>query len=383
MLTTIEIKNAKPGFHSDGNGLYLMVKPTGAKSWIYRFQLNGRRREMGLGSLVDVSAKDARQRATEARAMHLAGVDPISARVKAAPIVATTFEDFAVSYVEDNRHGWKNAKHAQQWGNTLATYAFPKIGRLAPADITVDHVLAVLKPIWKEKTETASRLRGRLEKILDSAKVRGLRTGENPAAWKGNLEHVLANPDKLSPVKHHAALPYNQVAEFMERLTGCEGTGALCLEWVILTACRSGEARLATWAEIDFENLIWTVPAERMKSKREHRVPLTPEMLSVLERAREVQTNEWVFPSVRKGVALSDMALTSILRRLHPGITAHGFRSTFRDWCAEATEFANELAEMALAHSIASSTERAYRRGDMLERRREVMSAWNKYCFPI
>lgn len=383
MLTTIEIKNAKPGFHSDGNGLYLMVKPTGAKSWIYRFQLNGRRREMGLGSLVDVSAKDARQRATEARAMHLAGVDPISARVKAAPIVATTFEDFAVSYVEDNKGAWKNPKHIQQWSNTLRDYAFPKIGKLPPADITVDHVLAILRPIWKTKTETASRLRGRLEKILDSAKVRGLRAGENPAAWKGNLEHVLPHPDKIAPVTHHPALPYNQVAEFMERVTGCEGTGALCLEFTILAACRSGESRLATWDEFDFENLIWTIPAARMKMKREHRVPITKEMLDVLVRAREVQTNEWVFPSVRKGVALSDMALTQIVRRLHPEVTVHGFRSTFRDWAAETTEYANEVLEMCLAHAVASSVEKAYRRGDMLERRREVMSAWNKYCFPI
>lgn len=383
MLTILEIKNAKPGKHADGNGLYLQVSPTGAKSWFYLYQLNGRRREMGLGSLTDVSAKDARAKATEARALHLAGIDPISARSKASPTQAITFKTLAEEYIEDNKAAWKNPKHVQQWSNTLRDYAYPAIGNLVPSDISVDHILAVLKPIWKSKTETASRLRGRLEKILGAAKVKGLRQGENPAAWKDNLEHLLPHPDKIAPVTHHPALPYKDIADFMEILTGSEGTGALCLEWAILSACRSGEARLATWDEIDLKEMVWTIPASRMKMKREHRVPISPQMLSVLERARDYQTNEWVFPSVRKGVALSDMALTSILRRLHPGITAHGFRSSFRDWGAEETEFANEVLEMCLAHAVASSVEKAYRRGDMLERRREVMDAWGKYCFPI
>lgn len=381
MLTDLKVKNAKPGTHADGGGLYLVVKPTGSKSWVYRYQANGKRRLMGLGSVADVSLKQARTKAVAAKAQFQAGIDAIAAR-KAPVIADVTFKTLALDYIEDNKGAWKNAKHVQQWENTLATYAFPKIGKLAPADITVDHVLAILKPIWREKTETASRLRGRLEKILDAAKVKGLRAGENPAAWKGNLEHVLPHPDKIAPVTHHPALPYNQVAEFMERVTGCEGTGALCLEFTILAACRSGESRLATWNEFDFENLIWTIPAARMKMKREHRVPITKEMLDVLERAREVQTNEWVFPSVRRGVALSDMALTQIVRRLHPEVTVHGFRSTFRDWAAETTEYANEVLEMCLAHAVASSVEKAYRRGDLLERRREVMDAWAKYCFP-
>lgn len=382
MLTAVEIKNAKPGFHSDGMGLYLLVKESGAKSWIYRFQIKGRRREMGLGSLNDVSTKEARAKAAEARALHLSGIDPINARMKSPSAELKKFESLAIDYIEDHKASWKNKKHVQQWKNTLSTYAYPKIGNVEPADITVENILTVLKPIWHTKTETASRLRGRLEKILDSAKVKGYRSGENPAAWRGNLEHVLPHPDKISPVTHHPALPYTQVAEFLERLTGCEGTGALCLEFTILSACRSGETRLATWDEFDFENKVWTIPASRMKMKREHRVPLSPEMLEVLERARGYQTNNWVFPSTRKGVALSDMALTQIVRRLHPECTVHGFRSSFRDWGAEETEFANEALELCLAHQVASSVEKAYSRGDMLERRREVMDAWGKYCFP-
>jgi len=378
MLTDLKVKNAKPGTHADGGGLYLLVKPTGSKSWVFRYQANGKRRLMGLGSVVDVSLKQARTKAVAAKAQFQAGIDAIAAR-KAPVLADVTFKTLALDYVADNKDAWKNPKHIQQWENTLATYAFPKIGRLPPADITVDHVLSVLKPIWKEKTETASRLRGRVEKILDAAKVKGLRAGENPAAWKGNLEHVLPHPDKIAPVTHHPALPYAEIPEFMELLSGSEGTGTLCLIWAILAASRSGEARLAKWEEIQGD--VWVIPAERMKMKREHRVPITPTMREILTLAEDFKTNEWIFPSVRKGVALSDMALTSILRRLRPGITAHGFRSTFRDWAAETTEYANEVLEMCLAHAVASSVEKAYRRGDLLDRRREVMDAWGKYCF--
>lgn len=380
MLTELKVKNAKPGTHADANGLYLVVKPTGAKSWVFRHQVNGKRRLMGLGSVADVSLKVARTKAVAAKAEFQAGRDPIAERKSPTPTGAVTFETFALDYIEDNAPAWKNPKHVQQWRNTLSTYAYPVLGRLAPGDITVDHVLSVLKPIWKTKTETASRLRGRLEKILGAAKVKGLRQGENPAAWKDGLEHILAAPDKIAPVKHHPALPYADIPEFMERLSGGEGTGTLCLLWAILSACRSGEARLAKWDEIQGD--VWVIPAERMKMKKEHRVPITPPMQDILDLAQESRTNDWIFPSVRKGVALSDMALTSILRRIHPGITAHGFRSTFRDWVAEQTDTPNEVAEMCLAHQIASSVERAYRRGDLLDKRRVVMEAWASYCFP-
>ncbi|NDP49317.1 MAG: integrase arm-type DNA-binding domain-containing protein [Sulfuriferula multivorans] len=392
MLTELKIKHAKTGYWLDGDGLYLQVSKSGAKSWIYRYQLNGRRREMGLGSLSDVPAKDARRRAAEARALVHGKIDPVEHRkqqtVAAFELVAqiragaVTFKQMALEYIEANRAGWKNAKHASQWENTLATYAYPVVGDMPVGAVDTAKVLEVLNPIWLIKTETAKRLRGRIEVILSYAKVKGFRHGENPAAWRGHLDNVLPQPGKIAPHKHHPALPYDQMRDFICKLRGSDGVSALCVEFVILTACRSGEALKATWDEIDEEKGVWIVPAGRMKASKEHRVPLSVAALAVLEKAKKLRQGIYIFPSVRSGKPMSDMSLSMLLRRLHPGITVHGFRSSFRDWAAEATHYPGEMAEMALAHSVGNKVEAAYRRGDMFEKRRGLMADWAAWCEP-
>jgi integrase len=398
MLTELKIKNVKEGYWLDGDGLYLQVSKSGAKSWIYRYQLNGRRREMGLGSLADVSAKDARRRAAEARSMVLDKIDPVEHRkqkaVAAAEIAskakagAVTFKDAAIEYIKANRAGWKNAKHASQWENTLATYAYPVIGEKPVGEVDTALVLEVLTPIWHTKTETAKRLRGRIEQILSYAKVKKYREGENPAAWRGHLDNALPEPGKLAPHKHHPALPYGEMSEFMGKLRGHEGVSVLCLEFVILTACRSGEALNATWDEIDMARGGFVIPGSRMKARKEHRVPLSASALAVLEKAKKKRHSDYVFPGVRSGKPMSDMSLTMLLRRLQKGstphakITVHGFRSAFRDWAAEVTHYPGEMAEMALAHVVGNKVEAAYRRGDMFEKRREMMADWAAWCEP-
>lgn len=409
MLTELKIKHAKPGYWLDGDGLYLQVSPSGAKSWIYRFQLNGKRREMGLGSLADVSAKDARRRAAEARALVHSKIDPLEHRKQQAQVAAAraaqiaagavTFKKVSLEYIEANQAGWKNAKHAKQWRSSLSAHAYPVMGDTPVGAIDTAMVLEVLNPIWLTKTETATRLRGRIEQVLSYAKVKGYRSGENPAAWRGHLDNVLPKPGKIAPHTPQPALPYDRMSEFMGELRQREGVSVLCLEFVILTACRSGEALNAKWSEIDEEKGVWTVPADRMKASKEHRVPLSDAALAVLEDAKKVRQGEYIFPGVRSGKPMTDMALTALVKRMDDDqvkngavrwldvksgrrIVTHGFRSSMRDWAAEATHYPGEMAEMALAHAVGNKVEAAYRRGDMFEKRRQMMADWAAWCEP-
>lgn len=392
MLTELKIKHAKPGYWLDGDGLYLQVSPAGAKSWIYRFQLNGKRREMGLGSLGNVTAKEARRRAAEARAMVHNKVDPLEHRKQQAQAAITraaeaasgaiTFKKVSLEYIEASRAGWKNAKHISQWENSLATYAYPVMGDTPVGEIDTAMVLEVINPIWLTKTETAKRVRSRIELVLSYAKVKGYRSGENPAIWRGHLENVLPKPGKIAPLRHHPALPYDQMSEFMGKLRQHKGVSMLCLEFVILTACRSGEALKAKWSEIDEEKGVWVIPAERMKAFREHRVPLSGAALAVLKEARKICQGEYVFPGVRSGKPMSDMSLSMLMRRIQSGLTVHGNRSAFRDWAAEVTHYPGEMAEMALSHVVGNKVEAAYRRGDLFEKRRQMMADWAAWCEP-
>lgn len=392
MLTELKIKHAAQGMHLDGDGLYLQVTGAGAKSWIFRYQLNKRRREMGLGPLATVPAREARRRAAEMRVLVAAGTDPIDERERLAvqeterkaleAAHAVTFKEAAEDYIKANRAGWRNAKHAQQWENTLATYVYPVFGDSPVAMVDDAQVLEVLTPIWTTKTETAKRIQGRIENILDAAKARKLRAGENPARWRGHLDKLLPKPSKVAAVKHHPALPYNQMATFLPKLREVQGVSALALEFLIMTAARSGEVLKSTWHEVDDNAGTWTIPAERMKAGKVHRVPLSDAALAVLEKAKAIKHTDYIFPSVRTGSPMSDMSLTMLLRRIHPGITAHGFRSSFRDWAAEQTTYPGEMAEMALAHTVGNKIEAAYRRGDMFERRHQMMQDWATWCDP-
>lgn len=389
-LTALEVKRLQaPGLHFVGTvpGLALQITTSGARSWILRLAVAGRRREMGLGNFPGVTLAQAHEKAREARALLSKGVDPIEdARAKlsalaAAAALAVDFDHCAEQYIKDHAAGWKNAKHAQQFKNTLEQYASPVMGKLLVKDIQLAHVLKVLQPIWKTKTETASRVRGRIETVLDWATTRGYREGLNPARWRGHLDNLLPAPSRVAKVKHHTALPVAEVGEFMTRLRNCEGAGALALEFAILTAARSGEVRGATVQEIDFKSRIWILPADRMKGGREHRVPLTDEALAVIEKGAQLprpEPTDLLFPAPRGG-QLSDMTLTAVLRRLKVKAVPHGFRSTFKDWASERTSYPNEMSEMALAHAIGDKTEAAYRRGDMFEKRRHMMADWAKF----
>lgn len=389
-LTPITVKNAKPGRHADGAGLHLLVKDGGARSWVYRFMLRGKSRDLGLGAATGtgaISLADARDKASVLRLKVKAGIDPLEERrsetaaaladAQAAAVAEITFEAVAEAYIATNEANWRNDKHRQQWRNTLATYAYPIIGRLAVADVATAHVLRIIEPIWKDKAETASRLRGRIETILDAAKARGYREGENPARWRGHIAQILPARARLTR-GHHKAMPYAAVPAFIVALRDREAIAALALEFTILTACRTGEAIGATWDEVDLPKAIWTIPAPRMKAGREHRVALSPRAVEILELTRVLES-AWLFPSARGG-KLSSMAMTMLLRRMKIDATVHGFRSSFRDWAAECTGFAHEVSEMALAHSIESKVERAYRRGDLIEKRRRLMDDWAIYC---
>jgi integrase len=375
----------RAGYHGDGAGLYLQVSDLGTRSWIFRFTLNGRAREMGLGAFPDVPLGIARQRRDECRAMLAQGVDPIEAKqalrrtAAASAARAVTFKVEAEAYIEAHRAGWKNAKHADQWTNTLEAYAYPHIGKLLVDEIETEHVLACLRPIWSTKTETANRVRGRIESVLDYATASKHRSGDNPARWRGHLDHLLAAPAKIAKTEHHAALPYLKVGEFMRALRAEAGTAARALEFIILTAARTTEALNAEWSEIDLEGAIWTVPAARMKSGREHRVPLSTAAMRLLRGL--VATSVHVFPGAKEGKPLSNMAGLKLLERMGRGeLTVHGFRSTFRDWAAEQTNYPREIAEAALAHVLKDKTEAAYQRGDLLAKRAKLMAAWAGYC---
>ena len=387
-LTALKVsRELKPGMYADGAGLYLQVTSAGAKSWIFRFSLHGKAREMGLGSLSAITLADARTKAAECRKLRQDGIDPIEDRktrlAQAALDAAntTTFKEAAASYIASHRAGWRNDKHASQWENTIATYAEPVLGRLSIQAVDTNLVLKVLQPIWKTKPETASRLRGRIEAILDWARVRGMRQGENPARWRGHIDHLLPAPSKVRRVKHHAALPYAELPEFIVRLRAQKSVAARALEFTILTAARTGETIGTQWDEANMAEKVWTVPADRMKAGREHRVPLSSRTIAILRDEQELRTSDYIFPGGKAGKPLSNMAMTEVLRRMGRGdITVHGFRSTFRDWAAERTNFPSEVVEMALAHAVGDKVEAAYRRGDLFEKRRRLMAEWASYC---
>lgn len=397
-LSTLEIKHAKEGLHPDGDGLYLQVGKAGAKSWIFRYQVHGRRRAMGLGSLTDLSVTQARAQAEELKNLTRKGRDPLEerrleaeqkaieaeARVKEETLANAKVREVGAEYIRAHGAGWKNAKHAQQWTNTLKTYVYPAIGDLPISRVTTQHVLDILKPIWTTKAETASRVRSRVELIISYAKARGWFEGENPAVWRGHLAALLPASSKVKRVKHHAALPWREVGEFMAKLQAMPGISPRALEFTILTAARSGEIRGAKWSEIDLQEGIWTVPASRMKAAKEHRVPLSTAAKELLEKLPTVvdqEADQFVFPGPRSGRPLSDMSLSAVLRRMERGtVTVHGFRSAFRDWAAETTFHHPDLVELALAHTIANKVEAAYRRGDLLEKRRQLMEDWADWC---
>ena len=381
-----------PGLHFVGGvaGLALLVAETGARSWILRKSIAGKRRDMGLGGYPDTTLAGAREKAREKRAMLEMGIDPIEdRRAKMATLAASrakamTFAECVTAYIKAHGDGWKNPKHRQQWQNTLDTYAGPFIGPIDVALVDTGLLLKCLEPIWKEKTETASRVRGRIESVLDWATTRGYRQGDNPARWRGHLDQLLVKPSKIQKVEHHAALPYAEIGSFMAALKGMEGMGARALEFAILTAARSGEVRGATWAEIDLKAGTWTSPPERMKAGKEHRVPLSGRAVELIEALPRIEGEALVFTSSKKDKPLSDMSLTAVLRRMDRGdLTAHGFRSTFKDWASERTSFAREVTEMALAHTIGDKVEAAYRRGDLFEKRARLMADWAKYCGTI
>ena len=381
-------KKQTPGYYGDGAGLWLQVSKS--KSWVFRYTLHGKRREMGLGPTHTVSLAEARQRAKECRLVLLDGKDPIEARETATLAEASrrakmmTFDQCAAAYIEAHRSGWKNAKHASQWENTIRTYASPVIGKLSVAAVDTALVVKVLSPIWQTTTTTASRLRGRIESILDWATTSRFRQGDNPARWRGHLDNLLADPSRSKRTAHHPALPWQEVGAFMADLRQREGVAARAVELAILSAGRSGEVRLSTWAEFDLDAALWVIPADRMKAEREHRVPLSVAALALLKSMPRM--GDLVFPGTKKDKPLSDMSLTAVLRRMkRDDITVHGFRSSFRDWCAEsvANSFAREVCEHALAHSLPDKVEAAYRRGDLIEKRTLLMQAWSDYCAAI
>ncbi len=402
-LTALKVARLKaPGLYADGGGLYLQIKAAGARSWVFRYRTGGRKtpRDMGLGSLESVSLGEARAKAADKRNLILDGHDPIDTRKRdrlAAALdvsKAVTFKECAEAYIAAHREGWRNDKHAAQWTTTLEAYTFPKIGKLPVRDVDAGAVLKVLeqkcddlegKPtLWSGKTETASRVRGRIEAILDWAKVRQYRAGENPARWRGNLEHSLPKRAKMQKVKHHAALRYAETGAFMDDLRRQEGVAARALEFVILTATRTSETIGARWSEIDLDKGLWAIPADRIKAGKEHRVPLSAPALAIVKQQAKTKEVEFVFPGGKHGKALSTNALLALLKRMkRADLTAHGFRSTFRDWAAEQTNYARDVAEMALAHTIGDKVEAAYRRGDLFDKRQRMMEEWAKFCGTI
>lgn len=389
VLTPLAVKNAKPGRYADGGGLHLLVKDSGARSWVYRFMLGGKSRDVGLGAagLGGISLAAARDARDALRIKVKAGTDPLEERqrkaadaiaeAQIAKVAGITFKSVSEIYMESNWDSWRNHKHRHQWKSTMATYVYPVIGDLPVAEVGTTHVLQILEPMWRSKSETASRVRGRIETILDAAKARGYREGENPARWRGHIAQILPARARLTR-GHHKAMPYESIPEFLAALQQREAIAALALEFTILTAARTGEVIGAKWDEIDLDKAVWTIPANRMKAGKEHRVPLSLRAVEILKSTRELR-KEGLFPAVRGG-ALSGMAMAMLLRRIGVDVTVHGFRSSFRDWCAECTGYAHEVAEMALAHTIDNKVERAYRRGDLFEKRRRLMDDWAAYC---
>lgn len=386
-LNDLQVKRAsKRGLLNDGNGLNLQIAGNDSKSWVLRYKLNGKARSLGLGPLRDVSLGLARERAADARREIFNGVDVVESRrvrkIASRLDVAKSksFDEVAEQFITSHRAGWRNKKHAAQWRSTLRTYASPVFGKLPVAAVDIRLVLQVLQPVWVVKPETASRLRGRIEAVLGYAKALKLREGENPAQWRGNLDALLPARSKICRVKHHSALAYAEVGAFMVDLRQRDAVAARALELAILAACRTSEVLNATWHEIDLANRVWVIPENRMKIEKEHRIPLSDAAIAVLEAMQSVGQGEYIFPGMRRGKPLSNMAMLLLLRRMERGdLTVHGFRSSFRDWCAEQTSFPSEVAEMALAHSVGNKVEAAYRRGDLFEKRRRLMDAWASY----
>jgi integrase len=379
-------KISTPGRYFDPSlpGLHLWVRNAQRKYWVFRFMVRGKRQDMGLGPFPRIGLADARRAALVARGLLDQNINPIEARrnQRAPEAQQSTkrlicFREFATDWLANKQPEWKNSKHAAQWTSTLENYAYPIIGDKTLADIGTEDILAILRPIWLTKTETASRLRGRLERTLAAAATRGLRSGINPAAWRGHLDNLLPVPKRISKVQHHAALPYSDVPAFIEHLRQRNGIAPLMLEFLILTAARTGEVLGARRSEV--ENDLWMIPANRMKAQKEHRVPLTPRAIEILAIARSLDAKSEFLFSINSR-PLSNMAMFKLIKRLNLPITVHGFRSAFRDWVAETTNYPSELAEMALAHTIANKVEAAYRRGDLLVRRRQLMLDWATFC---
>jgi integrase len=389
-VKTVESKKVQ-GYYADGGNLYLRVTKNLSKTWAFVYKKNGKRSEIGLGSVDDMTLMEARNGkkgidgADQLNALLKAGIDPLFEKKrlanedKAQRAQAMTFQQCADAYINAHRAGWKNPKHIQQWQNTLTQYAYPFFGDLDVKLIDTGLITKCLEPIWLTKNETAGRVRGRIESILDWATVRKYREGVNPARWRGHLDKLLAKQSKVQKTEHHKALPYLEINAFISQLHKQDGIAAKCMEFTILTAARTGETIGATWDEIDLIAKTWTIPAIRMKAEREHRVPLSIDALNIINDMAATRINDYVFPGTKKG--LSNMAMLAVLKRMdRADITVHGFRSTFRDWAAESTAYPGEVVEMALAHAIKNLTEAAYRRGDLIEKRGRLMEEWARYC---
>ncbi len=377
----------KPGRYGDGGNLFLYVSPSGAKSWVFKYMINGRRREMGLGAKSEVDLHGARDLATHYRKLVRNKIDPLEKRKQeqaADKGNTVNFTAAAKACIRAKQSEWRSPKTPDQWRNSLRDYAEPVFGHIPVSQIDLATVLKCLQPIWETKTETASRVRGRVETVLDWATVKGFREGDNPARWKGNLDQLLGKPSKVAPVQHFAALPYEEMPAFIAKLQQRTGIAPPAVLFTILTAARSGEVRGATWDEVDLKSAIWTIPKDRMKAGRDHRVLLSSAAMKVLGKMQPLQHDDYIFPGLKQSRPLSDQALTKTLRRMaitEEQASIHGFRSTFRDWVAEKTNYPSEVAEMALAHKVSNQVEAAYRRGDLLEKRRKLMESWAHYCF--
>jgi integrase len=381
---------SEPGYYGDGNGLWLQISKYGTKSWVYRYSLDKKSHEMGLGSISDLSLAQARLVSKRHRDEVRDGIDPIQARKRSrlnniqAAAGLKTFDECSKSLIEAKQSGWKNTKHRQQWENTLSQYASPILGNLPVSDIDTALVVRVLEPIWGQKTETARRLRSRIEQVLDWATTRGYRSAPNPARWKGHLDTLLASPSSITKPEHHNALPYSEVGSLINKLRANAGISAKALEFTILTAARTNEVIHATWGEIDLEKALWTIPAQRMKAGKEHVVPLSEHVIALLRQLNEISQSGYIFPGSKAGLPISNMTMIKLLKRIQgKHQTVHGLRSTFRDWAGETTAYPREVIEHALAHQLKDKAEAAYQRGTLLAKRRRLMDDWAKFCSEI